>query len=134
MASIVSYQKSITRLTTIMLNAPEGSTELCTIDGTTYVSIPDGEAIDMDQHEHVLKTLDSPALDAEMIDKICNASPHVALIRERVRAMIEDHYSICDEIKLLRTAPSPEFEAYNEHAEHCRQWGREQKALLGLEL
>lgn len=27
---------------------------------------------------------------------------------------------------------SHEFDVYNEHAEACRQWGREQKALLGL--
>lgn len=117
-----------------MLNAPEGSTELCTLDGVTYVSIPEGAAIDMQQHEHVLKTLDRPVLDIELREKICAACPHVALIRERVRAKIEDHYSIYDEIKLVRTAPSPEFEAYNEHVEHCRLWGREQKALLGLEL
>lgn len=132
MASILSYRKNITQHTTIMLNAPEGATELCTIDGVTYVSIPDGVAIDSDQHEYVLGTMDTPTLDDELYEKICSASPHVALIRERVRAMIEKEYSVYDEIKLLRTAPSAEFEAYNEHAELCRQWGREQREALGL--
>ena len=115
-----------------MLNAPEGATELCTIDGITYVSIPDGVAIDSDQHEYVLGTMDAPVLDDELRERICAASPHVELIRSRVRAMIEKEYSVYDEIKLIRTAPSPEFDVYNEHAELCRQWGREQREALGL--
>lgn len=53
-------------------------------------------------------------------------------INQRVRDMIREQYSIEDEIKLLRTAPSPEFELWNAHAEACRAWGREQKAALGL--
>lgn len=53
-------------------------------------------------------------------------------INQRVCEMIAEQYSFTDEIKLLRTAPSHEFDVYNEHAEACRQWGREQKALLGI--
>lgn len=53
-------------------------------------------------------------------------------INQRVREMIRSEYSIEDEIKLLRTAPSAEFEVYNEHAEACRDWGREEKRRLGL--
>ena len=53
-------------------------------------------------------------------------------INEQVCAMIAEQYSITDEIKLIRTAPSHEFDVYNEYAEDCRQWGREQKALLGI--
>lgn len=56
----------------------------------------------------------------------------VSEINQRVREMIAEQYSIQDEIKLIRTAPSHEFDVYNEHAEACRQWGREQKAALGL--
>ena len=51
-------------------------------------------------------------------------------INQRVREMIREQYSIEDEIKLLRTAPSPEFELWNAYVEDCRAWGREQKALL----
>lgn len=115
-----------------MLNAPEGSTELCTLKGITYVSIPDGASIDMEQHQEVIDTLDVPVIDDELRSKICAASTHVELIRDRVRAKIAEQYSVFDEIKLLRTAPSAEFESYNEHTEHCRQWGREQKTALGL--
>lgn len=56
----------------------------------------------------------------------------ISEINQRVCEMIAEQYSIQDEIKLIRTAPSHEFDVYNEHAEACRQWGREQKALLGV--
>ena len=132
MAYILSYRKSITRDTTKMLNAPEGSTELCTIDGITYVSIPSGAAIDSDQHAEVIGTMEVVTPDLELSEKIKAASPHVALIDKRVCERIAESYSLTEEIKLLRTSPSPEFEAYNDYAEQCRQWGRDQKAALGL--
>lgn len=115
-----------------MLNAPEGATELCTLNGVTYVCIPDGAAIDDDQHSEVIGTMEVVELDFELCERIKAASPHIALIQKRVREKIEEVYSVHDEIKLIRTAPSPEFDAYNEHAELCRQWGRDQKTALGL--
>jgi hypothetical protein len=134
MSYIVSYRKNITRHTTESLLAPEGSTELCLLpDGFTYVSIPDDEAIDIEaQPESVRHTLDFPVLTPELVEAISQASTHVQLINERVRDMIAQQYPMCEEIKLLRTAPSEEFDIYNAHVEACRQWGREQKALLGL--
>jgi hypothetical protein len=54
------------------------------------------------------------------------------MIRAEVAARIAERYSVTDEIRLLRTAPSPEFEMYNEYAEDCRRWGRERKKELGL--
>lgn len=47
-------------------------------------------------------------------------------VREKIRAV----YSVEDEIQLLRTAPSPEFEVYNAYIEDCLKWGRLQKAAL----
>lgn len=134
MSYIVSYRKNITRHTTEALIAPEGSTELCTLpDGFTYVCIPDAEAIDIEAQPQCVKdTLDMPELTPELKAQLCQHSTHIQLINERVREMIAAEYPLHEEIKLLRTAPSPEFEAYNEHAEHCRQWGREQKAALGI--
>lgn len=129
---ILSYRKSITRDTTKMLDAPEGSTELCTLDGVTYVSIPGGAAIDGNQHPEVIGTMEVVELNDELRELICTNSTHVQLIQQRVRDKIAELYSVHDEIKLIRTAPSHEFDVYNEHAELCRQWGREQKAALGL--
>jgi hypothetical protein len=56
----------------------------------------------------------------------------VADINRRVVEMIRARYSVDDEIKLLRIAPSDETAAWNAYVEECRQWGREQRALLGL--
>lgn len=47
-------------------------------------------------------------------------------VRDKIRAV----YSVEDEIQLLRTAPSPEFEVWNAYVEDCREWGRQQKAAL----
>lgn len=97
----------------------------------TYTVIPDGAELG-EQPEQIAASVQAVTPDVELRERICAASPHVALIRERVAAMIAQRYSITDEVKLLRTAPSPEFEAYNAYAEECRQWGRERKAELGL--
>ena len=40
--------------------------------------------------------------------------------------------STADGIKLIRTAPSAEMDAYKAWAEKCRAWGRAEKAKLGL--
>lgn len=70
--------------------------------------------------------------EAQVEHESLDLARKVAEIDQRVCEMIAESYSITDEIKLLRTAPSEEFDIYNAHAEACRQWGREQKALLGL--
>lgn len=97
----------------------------------TYTALPDGAVLG-EQPEQIAASVEVVTLDAVLRDRICAASPHVALIRDRVAAQIAERYSLTDEVKLLRTAPSAEFEAYNEYAESCRQWGRERKAELGL--
>lgn len=139
MAYIVSYQKHIDSLRTVELRLPEDAqnhqrlgTELATIDGVTYISLPDGALLPADQPDEVAASIETVTLDPVLRDQIANASPHVELIRTRVAEMISANYSLRDEIKLLRTAPSPEFEAYNAFAEDCRAWGRAQKAALGL--
>lgn len=122
------------------LRFPEGErnerlgTELCTIDGVTYVSLPEGAMLPGGQPTEILvsiQTLPTPLPDG-LRDEIKAASPHVRLINERVRNAIAERYSLADEIKLLRTAPSPEMQAYDAYAEECRAWGRAQKAMLGL--
>lgn len=97
----------------------------------TYIALPDDAEL-TEQAEPIAASVQVVTLDAELRERICAASPHVALIRERVAAKVAERYSVTDELKLLRTAPSAEFELYNEYAEGCRQWGRERKAELGL--
>ena len=128
MAYIVSYQKSITRETTKQLELPESATELCTIDGTTYVSLPDDVKLADEQPvEHQVVILTN-----ELRELIKSHSTHVQLINERVKAKIAEKYSVTDELKEIRNSSSPTFSAYADYVEECRAWGREQKAALGL--
>ena len=140
MPSLIAYRKHIDSMYTRELRLPEGpqhqrlGAELCTIDGVTYVSLPDGAVLPTEQPTEIqasIQTLPAP-LPETLREQIKAASPHVRLINERVRAAIAERYSLADEIKLLRTAPSPEMTAYDAYAEECRAWGRAEKAKLGL--
>lgn len=78
-----------------------------------------------------IEVLPSPLPD-ELRSAIKAASPHVRLINTRVQEAIAQRYTLADEIKLLRTAPNADMDAYNAYAEDCRAWGRAEKAKLGL--
>lgn len=140
MPSIVSYQKHIDSITTKELRLPQDAqslqfigTELCTLDdGLTYVCIPDGHALPTEQPKEIAASIQAVTLTDALREQIKQASPHVRLINQRVQAAIAERYSLADEIKLLRTAPSPEMQAYDAYAEDCRAWGRAEKAKLGL--
>lgn len=135
MSKLYRYQKITDEFTTYTLNLPVDQdnqpigTELCEIAGFTYVSIPDGFDLP-DQPAQI--TAEPVTADASLIAEIKATSPHVQIINQRVAERIAERYSIQDEIKLLRTAPSAEFEAYNAWAEDCRAVGRAEKAALGL--
>lgn len=138
MARILKYRKITDQYTTYALVEPDYNlqpdpeircTELCTIDGITYVSVPD--AIELPaQPEQII--IEEVALTDELKAAIERNSRHLQLIDERVVAKIREQYAVNDEIKLLRLAPSPETEAWNDYAEACRAWGREEKAKLGF--
>ena len=140
MPAIISYRKFISKEITRTLRLPEDAdhhllgTELATLaDGTTYVSLPDGAVLPADQPAEIVASIVNPAtLTATQISDIKAASPHVRFINQQVADQIAAHYTMTDEIKLIRTAPSPEHSLYNEHAEACRAWGRGEKAKLGL--
>ncbi len=140
MTTLIAYQKHITAEVTRELVLPMGpdlgtvGTELATVDGVTYVYLPAGSELPSVQPLEISASIKEVALTQSLRDAIAAASPHVALIRERVAEKIVARYSTADEIKLLRTAPSHEFEVYNEYVEDCRAWGREQKAAIGLEV
>lgn len=106
-------------------------TELATLDdGYTYLALAPEATLPEQPAEVVLEPVElTPAL-REALGK---ASAVLSQINDRVVAMIRAHYSVEDEIKMLRIAPSPETAAWNEHVEQCRQWGREQRAAIGFE-
>lgn len=138
MPTLISYRKHIDALITRELRLPDGDshqrlgTELATINGTTYVSLPDDATLPSSQPTEIAASIAEVTLTDTLREAIKAASPQVRLINATVAEKIAAQYSLADEIKLLRTAPSAELEAYNAHAEACRAWGREQKAALGL--
>ncbi len=132
MSYIVNYQKYITKDTSKVLNTPEGSTELCTIGGTTYVSIPKGLDIPIEQPEEIESSINLTPPTKEELTSIRKESPHVQLINERVINKIRDRYSVDDELKEIKNSSSESFREYSIYTEECRAWGREQKETLGV--
>ena len=112
-------------------------TELCTIDNKTYIASESKDGVQLlEQTAKGTIAITGANFTADEIKKIKRrvkaATPAVATINAQVRAKIKERYSIEDEIKMLRLAPSPETVAWNDYVEDCRQWGREEKAKLGL--
>ena len=133
---IYSYQKHIDYLRTVEIVLPIGGndprnvgTELATIDGTTYVFVPDGAVLPVQPAEIAVEPV---TLTDALKTAIKAASCHIWLINDQIKAKIAEKYSLEDEIKLLRIAPSDESTTHNDYVEECRAWGREHKAALGL--
>ena len=145
MAFILSYTKKTDQYTTYQLLTPEGSTELCTIDGTTYVSVPDGETLPDHQPAQIADSIETPVMTPELLAELKAASPHAALINRRMIEKIRERYSVDDEMFFARIAggaglgryeiplsEQAELDAYQQYVEGIREWGREQRASLGL--
>lgn len=150
--TIVSYQKTSDAYTTYELRMPdvqaaEGEiycTELGTIDGLTYVSVPDGVTLPA-QLPQVAATLQIVTLTPELRAQLKATSPHCALIAERMVQKIRARYSPDDEdfftriglgsvlgMYQLPPAEMAEIQAFGEFVEAVRQWGRTERAKLGL--
>jgi hypothetical protein len=143
MPSIYSYQKVTDATTTYLMRLPDGAVELATLDGTTYVSLPGAAALQTEQPEQINPQLIT--LTAELKDTIKAASPHAALIAQRVIDQIRAMYTPDDEMYLARIGTGAALGVYNlsdgerqelaryqAHVEACRDWGRQQRSLIGL--
>lgn len=118
-------------------------TELCTLgDGYTYVSVPDAVTLPDQPAELVIEAV---SLTAELRNQIKVASVHCDLIAERMEQKIRAAYSPSDEqyfarigvgVALGKYAFEPGEEdallAFGAHVEGVRQWGRDERAKLGL--
>ena len=152
MTSIVSYQKTSDAHTTYELRVPDAQgdegeifcTELGTLDGLTYVSVPAGVTLP-EQLPQVAATLKPVALTPELREQLKAMSPHCALISERMVQKIREKYSIEDEQYFSRIGVGVALGAYSfqpgehdallafgAHVEAVRQWGRAERAKLGL--
>lgn len=146
------YQKATDAYTTHTLATPpdSGCTELCTLgDGSTYVSVPDSVILTLTPPSQPHEIADSieliTVLSDELREAIKLASPHCQLIAERMVARIRERYTVDDELFYARImigagaglyemspAEMGEVIAFKEHVEAARQWGRDQRADLGL--
>lgn len=150
MTTIYSYTKVQTPYTTIQMALPDSQgandelhcTELCTLDGLTYVAVPDGVTLPAQPPE---LTIAPVAMTPELREQIKAASPHCSLIAERMEMRIRARYSLSDEQYFARIGVgvalgSYTFEpgeqdaliAFGAHVEAARQWGRDERAKLGL--
>ena len=145
---IYAYTKVSTPYTTIQMALPyemDGEnqcTELCTLDDVTYVAVPDSVTLP-DQPAEL--TITEATITPELRDAIKAESPHCRLITERMEMRIRSKYSLSDEQYFARIgvgaalgaytfAPGEQDEllAFGAYVEAARQWGRDERAKLGL--
>ena len=152
MPTIISYKKHVTTEITRELRLPEDTdthqrigTELATINGVTYVSLPDGATLPAAQPAEIAASVSTATLDQATREAIKTASPHCQLINDRMIEKIRAMYSIDDEMYFARigvgaatglyTPTTDEMQAmavFGEFVESVRQWGRDRRAEIGL--
>ena len=126
------YKKITDKYTTYSV-CEEGITELATIDGDTYISVPD-DVILPKQAEQI--KLVPVTLTAELKEQIEEASSHIQLIKKRIREKIAKKYSIEDELKIIRNKINgidvEKYTEYNAYVESCIAEGKVKKEGLGI--
>lgn len=123
MAKQYKYRKIINEVTTLCLVEPdyellklkERVQVIGELDGFTYVEVPDSITLPSDQPVLLIEAnLEADKIDFQTVEKI------------RAR------YSVNDEIKMLRTAPSKETTTWNSYVEQCRAEGAALKELIAI--
>jgi hypothetical protein len=148
--SIVSYQKVSTPHTVIQALLPDSTgvddslhcIELCTLDGITYLAVPDSVTL---PPQPIGVTLEAVTLTPELRERIKAESVHSQWIGERMVQKIRARYSIDDEMFFARIGVGAatgmytptagelaDMQAFGEFVEGVRQWGRDERAKLGL--
>lgn len=80
MPSIVAYRKTTGEYSTFEARLPYGATELATLDGVTYVSLPDGVAMPADQPPEIEIT--THTITARLRRSLEASSPHSRAARQ----------------------------------------------------
>ncbi len=86
MPSIFAYRKVTDAYTTYQLRLPQDATELATVDGLTYVSVPDGQALPAEQPAQIAPSL--VLLTDEQVAQLRDVSPYGRLVARRVAERI----------------------------------------------
>lgn len=154
MTTLITYTRVVTPITTHTLRLPDApmgqqaGQELATLpDGRTVVALFDGYTLPATQPTAIqdsIEALPSPLPD-DLREVIKAASPHVALIAKRMVDTIRAKYSVDDEMYFARigvgaatgmyTPSASELQEMADFGQFCegvRQWGRAERAKLGL--
>ena len=145
--SIYKYQARITPGpfgTTVGLiqNDAHSLVELALLDGWYYVHVPDGTIVP-EQPVEIQWQLAN--LDAAALERLKEASPLYQMIGAEIQNRIRKRYSPEREAAFARLGASvalgmheltdeerQEFLAYDSYVEEVRQWGRAERAAIGL--
>ena len=119
-----------------------GAIELAEFDGHAYVHVPDGAELPEQPTEIAWQAI---APDAVLLERIKAESRAVQLIAQAMIEKIRSSYTIDDEMFFARIGvgaatgiyqPTPdelqEMTVFGEFVESVRQWGRAERAKLGL--
>ena len=151
---MIAYRRVIDAVTTHSLRLPDAAQgaqaaqELATLaDGRTVVALFDGFTLPTEQPAEIaasIEVLPTPLPDL-LREQIKAASPMVRLIGQRMIDQIRASYSIDDEMYFARigvgaatglyTPTQDEMQAltvFGEFVEGMRQWGRDERAKLGV--
>lgn len=117
-------------------------TEIAELDGWRYVAVPEGITSTVPAE---LTTWEPVTLTPELREAIKAASPHAQLIAQRVVELIRAKYPLDEELYFARIAVGAlqnsytllpgEAEAlaqYQTDVEAAREWGRTERAKIGL--
>lgn len=116
--------------------------ELADVDGWRYVHFPDTATV---PQQHTEIQWQAVTLDPALKDQIKAASRPVKLIADAMQQRIRDVYSVEDEAFFARigvgvalgayafqTGEQEALLAFGAYVESVRQWGRDERAKLGL--
>jgi hypothetical protein len=136
MPKIYAYRKDLGAVKLPELSKDQEVKELATIDGVTYIAASDTVDFGKMQSDEIkFQTVDGATLGDKLhaTMKVLQAAlPATAEINAQVVAKIREKYSVDQEIALLRRGQCAEWDEWNNYVESCVNWGREQKALMGL--
>jgi hypothetical protein len=135
MPKIFSYRKVTDKYTTYTAvdsgEEDKRITELCVINGNTYISVPNNFVLPEQPKEITLKLV---ALTIKLKKQIKEKSPYIQLIEERVRERIRKKYKLEDELKIIRNKINGkellEYTEYNKYVEECIIGGNLEKDKL----
>lgn len=152
MPFIVSYRKAIDAIRTVELARPLDpqtnqvqGTELATVDGITYVSMPDGADLPAQPGEIAASIEEGVTLTNEQREAIKAASPIMRFIAKQMEQQIRSLYSLDDELFFARIGVGAanglyqptaqelaDMQNFGAYVEGVRQWGRAERAKYGI--